>query len=112
VARNTLPLEAYEAHTVIMPVHEGKPKVVEAVCVTVFAANFPQRAIAPELLVGEEPAQRVAIARDQRSLRAFFLKMPPEQGVIRVRYGDSLEGVLAERFSSRRVRPLPKRCED
>lgn len=112
MARNALPLERYEAHTVIMPALQGEPQVVEAVRVVVFAASFPQRAIEPELLVGGEPAQRVSVSRDQRSLRGFFLKMPREQGVIRVRYGDSLEGVLGARFSRRRVRPLPRGCGD
>jgi hypothetical protein len=112
MARNYLPLDHFEARRVLLPVREGEPRLAEAVEIVVFGANFPQRAIEPELLVGKQVAQRVAIARDQRSLRGYLQHMPQEGDAICVRYGDSLEGTLDERFSPRRVRPLPKGCED
>jgi hypothetical protein len=112
VARNPLSLTGYEAHRVIMPARDGDLKTKEAVCIVVFGANFPQRAIEPELLVGKEQASQVSIARDQRSLRGYFSQMPEDSAPVTVRYGDSLEGTLKERFSRQRVRPLPKSCED
>ena len=60
---------------------------------------LPQRAIEPELLIGETIAARVSIARDQRSIKGYFLELPAEGQTIRVRYGDSQEGELRERFS-------------
>jgi hypothetical protein len=111
MARNVLPLSHYEADMVLLPAREGEAKIVEAVRVVVFGPNFPQRAVEPELLVGEEIAQRTSIARDQRSIRGYLFQMPPDGAAIRVRYADSQEGVLHERFSRERVRPLPKNCE-
>jgi hypothetical protein len=110
VARNLLPLSHYEAHKVLAPKREGHAALIEAVRVVVFADNFPQRAIAPELLVGEASAERVSISRDQRSIRGLFFKAPKRGGAIRVRYGDSQEGVLDEPYGRQRVRPLPRGC--
>jgi hypothetical protein len=112
VARNVLPLSHYEAHKVLAPVREGETALTQAVRVVVFAPNFPQRAIEPELLVGQQFADRVSISHDQRSLRGLFFKMPAEGEVIRVRYGDSQEGELRERFTRESVRALPKTCEE
>ena len=111
MARNVLPLSRYEANMVLMPMHQGDTKVVEALRLVVFGPNFPQRAIEPELLVGETIAQRVSIARDQRSIRGYFYPVPADGQAIRVRYGDSQEGELRERFSRATIRSLPKDCQ-
>jgi hypothetical protein len=111
MARNKLPLSHYEVEMVWMPGHEGEGKEVEAVRVIVFGPNFPQRAVEPELLVGEEIAQQTSIGRDQKSIRGYFFHIPPEEAVIRVRFGDSLEGELNERFARERIRPLDKDCD-
>jgi hypothetical protein len=111
MARNVLPLSHYEADMVWLPVREGEAEVIEAVRVVVFGPNLPQRAVEPELLIGKMIAQRISIARDQRSIRGYFFDMPLEDAPIRVRYADSQEGELRERFSHEKVRPLPKDCE-
>ena len=69
------------------------------------------RAIEPEILVGELAAQRVEVARDQRSIRGYLRATPKEGARIVVRYGDSQEGILAESFSAGRVSPLPRDCK-
>jgi hypothetical protein len=107
MARNVLHLDRYEAQMVLMPEREGETAPVEALRIVVFGPNFPQRAIEPELLVGPEIAQRTSIARDQRSIEGFFFKLPLDGAPVRVRYGDSQEGELRERYSRERVRPLP-----
>lgn len=109
MARNRLPLESYEACQVLMPGEDGVTEI-EAVRVVVFAPNFPQRALAPELLVGAEQAERVTIAHDQKSIRGYLRRSPPEGAQIRVRYGDSLEGVVDARFSRRHLRPISRDC--
>ena len=111
MARNVLPLDRYEAQMVLVPAPEGEGSTVEALRIVVFGPNFPQRAIEPELLIGPEIALRTSIARDQRSIQGFFFKLPPGGEPIRVRYGDSQEGELRERFSRERVRPLSRVCE-
>jgi hypothetical protein len=78
LARHALTLSGYEAHRVIIPGRDGDRKTVEAVRIVVFGANFPQRAIEPELLVGKEQASQISIARDQRSLCGYFPHMPEE----------------------------------
>jgi len=110
MARNKLPLSHYEAEMVRMPEREGGSVEVEALRVIVFGPSFPQRAVEPELLVGEEIAQHTSIGRDQKSIRGYFFRNPPDGALIRVRYGDSLEGELPEPFSQSRIRPLPKEC--
>jgi hypothetical protein len=110
VARNQLPLKGYEAHKVLAPRREGEKALAEALRITVFADNLPQRAIAPELLIGEASAERVSISRDQRSIRGLFFKPPKSGGLVRVRYGDSQEGVIEEPFARRNVRRLPRGC--
>jgi hypothetical protein len=111
MARNVLPLDRYEAQMILLPVRAGAAETVEALRIVVFGPNFPQRAIEPELLVGTQIALQTSIARDQRSIQGFFFKLPPDGEPVRVRYGDSQEGELRERFSRARVRPLPKACE-
>jgi len=111
MARSTLPLSHYEAEMVRMPLEGWEGKVIEAVRVVVFGPNFPQRAIEPELLVGEVVARRVSISQDQRSIRGYFLEVPEDGLTIRVRYGDSQEGELRERFSRKTIRPIPKDCD-
>ena len=111
MARKTLPLSRYEAEKVLMPRHAGGKKIVEAVRIVVFGPNFPQRAVEPEILVGKTIAQQTSIARDQRSIRGYFFQMPPDSAAIHVRYAESQEGVLRQRFSRERVRSLPKQCE-
>jgi len=110
MARNHLPLSHYEAEMVRMPRHKGDDKIVEAVRVIVFGPIFPQRAIEPELLIGETIASQVSIARDQRSIKGYFFELPSEGQAIRVRYGDSQEGELRERFFRKTIRPLSKEC--
>jgi hypothetical protein len=111
MARNKLPLSHYEVGMVWMPEHEGERKEVEALRVVVFGPNFPQRAVEPELLVGEEIAQRTSIGRDQKSIHGYFFQIPHDGAMIRIRYGDSLEGELHERFSREKIRPLDKDCD-
>lgn len=110
MARNALPVTHHEAQRVLMPAPGGRAGTIEAVRVTVFGSHFPQRAIAPELLVGGQRAEHVSIARDQRSLTGYFAALPREGAPVLVRYGDSLEGVLEQRFSHERVLPLRKSC--
>jgi hypothetical protein len=62
------------------------------------------------MFAGEVQAQHVSIARDQKSIRGFFSQLPPEGVPIRVRYGDSQEGILREPFLARKIRPLEKEC--
>jgi hypothetical protein len=111
MARNHLPLDSYDAKKVLMPGPGGTGRV-EAVRVTIFASYFPQRAIAPELIVGDVSAERVSISADQKRLEGYLRHLPRAPAVIRVRYGDSLEGELRERFSPERIRPLPDHCGD
>jgi hypothetical protein len=101
-------LGSYDAQVVLLP-GKGK-KSVRGVRITIYGDNFPQRAPQPRILVGEKPAAMVTIAPDQRSIRGFFLKAPPEDSVIRVVYANDHFGELRERFTKRRVRPLPKTC--
>ena len=90
---------------------EGEGKEVEAVRLVVFGPNFPQRAVEPQLLVGEEIAQRASIGRDQRSIQDCFFHVPPDEAVVRVRHGDSLDGKLHERFARKRIRPMDRACD-
>ncbi|HMD70577.1 MAG TPA: hypothetical protein VKF41_04505 [Bryobacteraceae bacterium] len=108
MAIRELTLTHYQAGMVLAPV---KGEVREVVRITVFGPDFPERAVAPEILVGEAPAESVSVARDQRSIRGFLPQMPAEGAVIRVRYGDSQEGVLGEPFRRDQVRALPKECQ-
>lgn len=110
MARNPLPLSHYEAEMVRMPRHEGEDKIVEALRVIVYGPMLPQRAIEPELLIGKTIAARVSIARDQHSIKGYFFELPAEGQSVRVRYGDSQEGELRERFFRKTIRPLPKEC--
>ncbi len=110
MARNVLPLSHYEAEMVRMPLEGREGKVVEALRVVVFGPHFPQRAIDPELLIGEVVANRISISSDQCSIRGYFAEPPEEGQIIRVRYGDSQEGELRERFSRKAIRPIPKDC--
>jgi hypothetical protein len=111
MARNKLILSHYEADMVLLPKVTNPNEVVEGMRLTVFAPNLPQRAIEPELLVQETLAHRTSIARDQQSIRGYFFQVPLEGGVIRVRYGDSLEGEVPERFMSKKLRRLPQDCQ-
>jgi len=107
MARRELPLTHFTAERVLVPAEKGSAEVIR---VTVFGPNFPQRAVAPEMLIGDVAAERVSIAPDQKSIRGLFRRVPPEGALIRVRYGDSQEGILREPFVSQSVRPLPKEC--
>ena len=108
MALRELTLTHYQADVVLAPV-EGR--VREAVRITVFGPNFPQRAVAPEILVGDEVADSVSVARHQRSIRGLLPRMPAEGSTIRVRYGDSQEGILRAPFRRDQIRPLPKDCQ-
>ncbi|PYS88894.1 MAG: hypothetical protein DMF64_19100 [Acidobacteria bacterium] len=110
MAIHELALSHYEAEKVLMPSERGE-KIVEAVRVTVFGSNFPQRAVEPELYVGKARARRVSISRDERSLRGYFFNVPADGGAVRVSYPESQEGVLREPFARARIRPLAKECE-
>jgi hypothetical protein len=98
-----LAVTRWEAQAVLLP--EGR-----GIRITVFGDWFPMRAIEPEILVGELAAQRVEVARDQRSIRGYLRDTPKEGSGIVVRYGDSQEGILEERFSAGKIRPLPQGC--
>jgi hypothetical protein len=98
-----LAVTRWDAQAVLLPEGEG-------IRITVFGDWFPMRAVEPEILVGEAPAQRVEVARDLRSIRGYFLKAPKDGSRIVVRYGDSQEGVLEEQFAAVKIRPLPRGC--
>jgi hypothetical protein len=108
MARNQLTLTHYEAERVLLPDQHGK--ATEAIRIVVFGPDFPQRAVEPEILVGETAAERVSVAPGQQSIRGYFRTPPADGGSIRVRYGDSQEGVLREEFLSGGVRPLARGC--
>jgi hypothetical protein len=108
-ALRRLSLSHWNSHAVLLPSEPGKPPI-EGVCITVFGDYFPIRAIEPEILVGDLIAERVQIARDQGSISGFFSRCPPEGQLIRVRYGDSQEGELEQRFFSQSVRTLQQEC--
>jgi hypothetical protein len=108
MALRELLLTHYRAEMVLAPV---KGEVREVVRITVFGPNFPERAVAPEILVGEALAERVSVAPDQRSIRGIVPQIPAEGARIRVRYGDSQEGALREPFQRNLVRALPRECE-
>jgi len=103
-----LPLSHYDLQKVLLPGKNQKP--VEAIRITVYGDNFPMRALEPEIFVGEEQAQGVEVAADQRSIRGYLLKAPRKGGLIRVRYGPSQEGLLRDEFDPERIRPLPQDC--
>jgi hypothetical protein len=98
-----LAVTSWDAQAVVLPEGHG-------IRITVFGDWFPVRAVEPEILVGERSAERVEVARDQRSIRGYLRESPKEGAPIVVRYGDSQEGTLRERFSSGKIRPLPRDC--
>lgn len=105
-----LPLSHYVAETVLMP--GAKPgDVAEAVRITVYGERFPQRAMLPELIVGDAQAERVTIAADERSIRGYLRTLPADGARIVVRYGASQAGTLERPFRRREIRPLPDGCE-
>jgi hypothetical protein len=108
MARRELTVTHYEAEYVLVPGKNGVTQ--QAVRTTIFGGAFPQRAVEPEILAGETSARGVSIARDQKSIRGLFDLEPPEGVPIRVRYGDSQEGVVPETFTRKKIRPLPKEC--
>ena len=77
---------------------------------TVAGQYFPQRAVEPEVLVGEIAFDFSRISVDQRNISGFFRPSLPEGEVVRVRYGDSQERELEQRFSGKLVHPLPHEC--
>jgi hypothetical protein len=109
-ALRRLPLSHWDSHAVLLPSDELSKPPIEGICITVFGDYFPIRAVEPEILVGDLLAERVQIALDQRSISGFFWRRPPEGQFIRVRYGDSQEGELEQRFSFQSVRPLQQDC--
>ena len=98
-----LHVSRWEAQSVLLPEGPGTR-------ITVFGDWFPIRAVEPEILVGEVTAERVEVSRDLRSVRGYLRKTPLEGARILVRYGDSQEGVLEERFAASKIRPLPQDC--
>lgn len=111
MALRVLPLSGYTARAVLLPMEKNPNASVQGIEITVFGEYFPIRAVEPEILVGELSAGRVEVSRDQRSIRGYLFDPPPEGATIRVRYGDSQEGVLKDLFSRQRVRRLPEVCE-
>jgi hypothetical protein len=109
MALHKLPLSHYAAQTVLMP-GAKQGEFVEAVRVTVYGERFPQRAMLPELIVGDARAERVTIAPDERSIRGYLRARPPDGARIAVRYGASQEGTLERPFHPREIRPLPEGC--
>ena len=77
---------------------------------TVAGQYFPQRAVEPEVLVGEIASDFSRISVDQRNISGFFRHSLPEGEVVRVRYGDSQERELEQRFFGKLVIPLPHEC--
>ncbi len=114
MARRELTVTHFEADKVLVAAAHGRrpsaQNAREVLRVTIHGPNFPQRAVEPEILIGDVRAQNVSIARDQTSITGFFAEPPPDGAEIRVRYGDSQEGVLRERFSRAKVRPLAREC--
>lgn len=108
MARRELTLTHYQAEMVLFPDSPGR--IREALKITVFGPNFPERAVLPEILVGRDLARNVSIARDQKSIRGIFTELPADGSHILVRYGDSQEGIVPEPFLRHQVRPLPKEC--
>jgi hypothetical protein len=111
MARRELTLTGYTGAMVLVPSPKNEKESVEALRITVFGPNFPQRAVEAELLVGRLAAQRVTVAPDQRSLRGYFFGIPPNGSRIRVRYGESQEGVVRDPFRRSDIRPLPAGCQ-
>jgi len=99
-----LAVTRWDAQAVLLPEGQG-------IRITVYGDWFPVRAVEPEILVGEMPAERVRVARDLRSIHGYLREKPKDGATIVVRYGDSQEGVLAERFAAAKIRPLPRECE-
>ena len=98
-----LAVRRWEAQAVLLPEGSG-------IRITVFGDWFPIRAIEPEILVGEMAAERTEVARDLRSVRGYLRKTPNDGAQVIVRYGDSQEGILEERFVASRIHPLPRDC--
>jgi hypothetical protein len=110
MARRELILTHFVAEYVLFPRDPLDETPRGAVRVTVFGPTFPERAVQPELLVGDSAATQVSIARDGTSIRGYFHQLPADGALVRVRYGDSQEGVLDNPFRSNAVRPLPQDC--
>ena len=108
MAAQNLVLHDYELQTVLLPGKDDRP--VKGIRITVTGAEFPMRALQPEILVGEESAEMVEITPDLRSVRGYLRKVPKDGAVIRVRYGQSQEGELRERVNLQRLRPLADDC--
>jgi hypothetical protein len=109
MALHDLRLSHYVADTVLVP-GAKENEALEAVRVTVYGERFPQRALFPELIIGDARAERVTIAADERSIAGYLTELPPDGSRIVVRYGASQEGMLERPFRSREIRPLPKGC--
>ncbi len=107
MARRELQVTHYTLEMVLVAEENGRHARLR---VTLHGPNFPQRAIAPEIIVGDLRAENVAIAHDQRSIRGYFRGMPAEGAQLRVLYGDSQEGVAREGFTRAAIRPLTKEC--
>jgi hypothetical protein len=109
-ALRKLVLNHFEAKAVLVPARDPRQPAVAGICITVAGQYFPQRAVEPDVLVGEIASDFTRISVDQRSISGFFRQSLPEGGVVRVRYGDSQEGELQTRFSAKLVHPLPRDC--
>jgi hypothetical protein len=107
-ARQTLNLKEYKAQEVLLPGREDE--TIKGIRIVVYGEHFPIRALEPEILVGDQKAQRVTVSRDQISILGYLLNEPEEGAVIRVRYGQSQEGVLKEAFTRKKLEPLPDKC--
>lgn len=103
-----LALTDYRAEEVLLPGKQGEPH--PGVRITVHGEWFPFRALEPQLLIDEEPAEMVQIARDQRSIVGYLYDVPREGARIAVHYDPVQRAELEARFSRERLAPLPKGC--
>jgi hypothetical protein len=109
-ALRKLVLHHFEAKAVFLPARDPKQPPVTGTCITITGQYFPQRAVEPEVVVGDIASDFTRISVDQRSISGFFRRSLPEGGAVRIRYGDSQEGELEQRFSATLVHPLPGEC--
>ncbi len=106
--QHELELTGVDVDTVLLPDQDGNPS--EGVRITVHGPQFPQRALVPELWIGERRAEQVSISRDGRSLSGYLRELPPDRATVSVRYGASLAGSLELGFRRDKIRPLPGEC--
>jgi hypothetical protein len=98
-----LNIESYELREVLYPGADGDAR---GVAVVVRGGPFPERALAPEIFVGNQGATLVQVLEGGATIRGI-VERPPEPGdELTVRYGRSQEGRI--RVEAAEVRPLPE----